>query len=296
MMHNQSLVKRMHTTSISGDKYRLVIDLCNKTLYLTFVHYRQLVDDADGDRGTDVRQTTSSSGNRVISITKNEDMWNSIMHEHKEQNANCDGFLSWDRKREKYWGMSTEQYGKCNKCEYRSGRYVLYDEIITGHRGRRAAMINHGVHVGLSQVSLGPTGLKTILHSCNIPAPTNCGMQKAANKVLPKLQEENIRDMHSLLGETKKKLAEQGLPDNIMAFQIDGTYNNAIYSGIGKTPFCPATQTCYVVAENSTAEHKVVGLINKNKLCSKGKLHTSEQEIADCNCSANITIQTNIDR
>lgn len=38
--------------------------------------------------------------------------------------------------------------------------------------------------------------------------------------------------------------------------QCDGMYNNPLYSGVGETPFQPATQTVYSVAENVTKNTK----------------------------------------
>ncbi|CAC5377616.1 unnamed protein product [Mytilus coruscus] len=81
---------------------------------------------------------------------------------------------------------------------------------------------------------------------------------------------------------------------------MDGMYNNPLNSGVGRTPFQPATQTVYTTAENITTDHNILSINIKNKLCSKhssleldpdsGRLH------AECTdeCSANIPMVKSI--
>ena len=68
----------------------------------------------------------------------------------------------------------------------------------------------------------------------------------------------------------------RGHPESHIDVEGDGCYNNPLYSGIGKTPFQPATQSCYVVVENMTDKKLVINLVTKNKLCSHGKDHSNE--------------------
>ena len=53
--------------------------------------------------------------------------------------------------------------------------------------------------------------------------------------------------------------------------QADGCYNNALYSGVGKTPFQPSTQAIYVVPEIETNKKQIINVQTKSKLCSKRK-------------------------
>ena len=46
-------------------------------------------------------------------------------------------------------------------------------------------------------------------------------------------------------------------------------YNNPLYSGVGETPFQPATQTVYSIAENVTNKHQIIKVVPKNKICPK---------------------------
>ena len=49
--------------------------------------------------------------------------------------------------------------------------------------------------------------------------------------------------------------------------QADGCYNNALYSGVGKTPFQPSTQAIYLFAENETDRNQIINLQTISKLC-----------------------------
>ena len=116
-------------------------------------------------------------------------------------------------------------------------------------RGRKAASINHGMQVGLSQVSMGNAGLRKVLLSGNIPAPSSSGMQYTANKISEKLIKANKSDMEQIRGELSSINKIRGHPKKEIDIESDGCYNNPIYSGINKTPFQPATQVCYVIIE-----------------------------------------------
>ncbi|XP_063419337.1 uncharacterized protein LOC134702198 [Mytilus trossulus] len=73
-------------------------------------------------------------------------------------------------------------------------------------------------------------------------------------------------------------------------------YNNNLYSGVGKTPFQPATQVIYSLAENVTQQHDIIGLVVHNKLCSKGK-HLKPSDEHQClgkDCSATIPFEKSI--
>ncbi|VDI17826.1 Hypothetical predicted protein [Mytilus galloprovincialis] len=75
----------------------------------------------------------------------------------------------------------------------------------------------------------------------------------------------------------------------------DGCYSNPLYSGIGKTPFQPATQSCYVVVENMTDKKLVINLVTKNKLCSHGKDHSNENITnKNCKCTQNLQMVESI--
>ena len=69
--------------------------------------------------------------------------------------------------------------------------------------------------------------------------------------------------------------------------QSDGMYNNPLYSGVGETPFQPATQTVYSFAENVTNKHQIIKVVTKNKICSKHS-HLLDEGTVDHHCSPGV--------
>ena len=230
-----------------------------------------------------------------------EILWNKVFHEHQLQHPECPGILLWDLEKEQKWGLSSRQCVKCTKCKYRSKRYPLYEELETGKPGRKAAKVNTAIHVGLSQTPIAQTSLRKILLSGNIRVPAASSLQRRANQVMKEISKINKKDMKRRREEIIEinKLRGKENPNQI-SLQTDGMYNNPLYSGVGRTPFQPATQTIYSGAENETTEHGILSLIKKNKLCSthpsldidedSGRLHNECTE----DCSANISMAKSI--
>lgn len=103
-----------------------------------------------------------------------------------------------------------------------------------------------------------------------------------------------MRDMAEHRKDVKEFNSMIGNKTAIIDIQCDSTYNNAVYSGVGRTPFQPATQCTHILVEDTTPEKKVIHITTKNKLCTLGKMHASDEEAKLCHCSANISLQTNI--
>ena len=140
----------------------------------------------------------------------------------------------------------------CDRCQYVSQRYNLYDEIETGKPGRKSATANVGLNIGLSQTPIGPSNVRKLCLRTNIPAPSRRGLQKCANKVCKTIENVNKSDMKARRKTLRTINLLRGQPETEIAVQSDGMFNNPLYSGIGKTPFQPATQCSYSVVENVT--------------------------------------------
>lgn len=221
-------------------------------------------------------------------------MWYEVYKEHRKHSRKCTGMLSWDMASEERRGMGCREAVVCSICDYKSRMYTLYEEVDTGARGRKSADLNLGLQVGLSLSPIGPTGYRRLCLSSNLAAPSCVSLQKTANKVNKQIINENIKDMKRRRQRLKQINILRGLksPENINV-QSDGMYNNPLYSGVGKTPFQPATQMVYSVAENETRNHDIISLVTKNKLCSKHK-HLDREQTCGPSCSANIPFEKSI--
>ena len=230
-----------------------------------------------------------------------EEMWNACFNNHKDLKPDCEGKLLCDLKNEEKRGFGTRLNLICSKCDYKSERYTLYEEIVTKKRGRRASKLGTGIQVGLSQTPIAATGIRKIFLSGNIQAPVSSSLQRRANNVMPEIERLNELDMQRRRQEIVdiNRLRGKENPSEI-SLQTDGMYNNPLYSGVGRTPFQPATQTIYSGAENETTKHNILAINIKNKLCSvhssldvsedSGKLHDKCTE----ECSANIPMVKSI--
>ena len=108
--------------------------------------------------------------------------------------------------------------------------------------GRRPANINQGIHVGLSQTSIGASSFTKVMCCMNTPPPSVSGMQKPAYTNMKVIMEENVKDMKLRCRELRSLNILSGKNPASVNDQADGCYNNALYSGAGKTPFQPSTQ------------------------------------------------------
>ena len=89
--------------------------------------------------------------------------------------------------------------------------------------------------------------------------PSRKSLQKTLNKVMPLIESVNKADMshrcHQL--EDVNTLRGSDSPHAIPV-QSDGMYNNPLYSGVGETPFQPATHTVYSFTENVIKNTKLL--------------------------------------
>lgn len=244
-------------------------------------------------------------GYRIVRMNKVEEMWQEATAEHLKLKPKCTGKLQFDEEAEVKWGLGWQEGIKCSKCNYTSERKKLYNEVDSGRPGRKAADLNVGANVGLTHTPIGPTGLRSILHSVNIPAPAASGFQKQANQVNAALEDLNKKDMKARREKLKDQNELKGLPrDAPIRAEGDGRYNNPLFTAAGKTPFQPSSQATYSINENQTKSKDIIAIQTANKLCQTGALKAKKTgEVQQCktdkpahsgSCSANIAAHKSI--
>ena len=235
---------------------------------------------------------------RLVHMGKLEEMMNKGWSEHASSHPRCKGRLLFNFPAEEQRGVCTRQQLKCNTCNYKSNKHNLYTETDTDthtHRGRRSAQPNITLHVGLTKLPISTTSLRLICSCLLIPPPSVSGCQKTSNKVADSIVDTNESDMHTKREQLKEINRIRGADSNIINIQSDGMYNNALYSGIGKTPFQPATQVVYTAVEHTTKDKHVIAVSTKNKLCSKKhSIMDSEKCVHNATCSRNIPMAMSI--
>ena len=71
----------------------------------------------------------------------------------------------------------------------------MYEEVEIKSPGRKAAVVNLGHQVGLSQTPLGINGMRKSLLSTNTPPPSRKSLQKTSNKGMAMIESVNEADM-----------------------------------------------------------------------------------------------------
>ncbi len=210
-----------------------------------------------------------------------------IVNDHTKESPGCEAELTWCEENSEKRGLAWAESVKCKNCGYASEKTKLYDEVCTGKQGRRAAKANIGVQVALARQGISASGFTDVLSAANIPPPSTSGLQKAANKITPLLEEENKTDMSTIRRSLRQRnllLGQQ--PNHPIDVEADGTYNNRCGSAVGKSPMQAATQTTYLVAENVTPDKKIIAARTYSKLCKCDVQHSAGAH--KNNCKANL--------
>ena len=223
-------------------------------------------------------------------------MLNQVVRGHKAASPDCDGLLDWDMGAEERRGLTTILIMRCMICDYGSTKYKLYQGVHTKALSRKAATSNLGRQIGLSQTPLGNDGIWKILLSTNTPAPSRKTLQKSSNTVMSLIKALNESDMSRRCRQLVDVNTLRGCDSpNAVAVQCDGMYNNPLYSGVVETPFQPAIQTVYSMAEIVTSKKQIIKLVTKNKICSRhghllGEGHVDHSSSPGV-CGANLPMQ-----
>ena len=110
---------------------------------------------------------------RIFHTRKLWDMFNEVFQEHKQRSPDCRGRLDFDYATEQQRSLCWREKVVCDQCPYTSQRYNIYDEIETGKPGRKSATANVGLNIGLSQTPIGPSAVRKLCLSSNIPVYRN---------------------------------------------------------------------------------------------------------------------------
>ena len=135
----------------------------------------------------------------------------------------------------KKFGLCWRERLLCTECNYKSNTFILFEEEKSGNPGRCPACINQGLQVGLSPTSIGPSSFSKLLCSVSTPPLSASGMQKCANKTMPNIRKENIDDMMWRCQDLQSFKSLCRKDTKAANVQVDGCYDNALYSGVGKT-------------------------------------------------------------
>lgn len=185
-----------------------------------------------------------------------QDMFNSEIKSHNDSNKSCTGKLEFDGAGSRQRTLAFAERLKCTKCTYVSKYYKLYEEIVTGKRGRRAAKINVGLQLGLMSTPISNTGAIRILAHANMIPPHRASMQTMSNKVSASVETLNKQNMHDIRQNLREENEKCGHKDaSKVNVEGDSCYNNPLFNS-DTTPFQAGTIVTTTMCENNTKEKK----------------------------------------
>lgn len=231
---------------------------------------------------------------RIVHSQRVQDMWNEVFRDHQNSHPDCDGKLQWDTLGERQRGLCWQERTVCSGCNFKSKYYKLYKEVDTGKPGPKPASANIGAEVGLMHTRSGNTALRDVFLAAGLPAPSLKSMNKMSNNVGQQIIYTNDRDLKRQRNKIKEVIS---LRDDLGAgipVESDCSYNNAAYSGVGKTPFQPATQVVCTVSENATSDKAIIGMTAMNKLCPIGARKGYNCPKHDGHCASNLKMNRTI--
>jgi hypothetical protein len=156
-------------------------------------------------------------------------MVNEVTREHVNRNPTCKGNLSFDFEKELQWGFCWKESVICDKCQYKSKLYNLYQEVETGRPVREAATANLGLNIAMTQTPVGPSSVRKLLLGSNIPAPSVSGLQYTSKYFNEIIENENNEDMKQRRQHLSSINEMRGQPKNEKAIQGDAIYNNMLH-------------------------------------------------------------------
>ena len=124
-----------------------------------------------------------SDSYRLFHTGKFMEMFNKVFKEHRDFRPKCPGNLGFDFTTEKQWGLCWREKVVCNRCKYKSPGFNLYEDVDSGKPRRKAASVNVGLIVALTQITIGPSSIRRLYLGSNIPAPSRSSMNTNAGKV-----------------------------------------------------------------------------------------------------------------
>ena len=82
---------------------------------------------------------------RLLHTRRLWDMLNEVFHQHQQTSPSCGGQLDFDYASEQQRMLCWREKVICDRCQYESQMYNLYEEIKTGKPGRKPATANVGL-------------------------------------------------------------------------------------------------------------------------------------------------------
>ena len=241
-----------------------------------------------------------ATGHRLIDMQKLAETINLVWKQHKKDSPKCTKVdLIIPEEAESHRGIAVSIHFVCRHCDFISCVHKLYKEIPRQGRGRRTAVPNMALQLGLYQSNIAQSAAARILISMSVPPASMSSLQENANQCGDMMSKSNEADMANKRRKVVEVLQNRGMNANTpIGIEIDRQYNVPLSHGRRRTPFAPATQARDIAVENVTSEKYVISHQSFNKLCRYGQRQISAGFTPSCpnhpKCTANLKLHENI--
>ena len=241
-----------------------------------------------------------ATGHRVIDMQKLTEAINLACKQHREESPECSN-MEWmiPEDAENQRGIAISTHFVCTNCNYLTSAHKLYKEIPRKGPGRRTAVPNMALQLGLYQSNIAQSAATRILTSLSVPTASMSSLQEIANQCGEKMSKANEKDMAIKRQKVMEVLENRGMRrETPISIEIDRQYNVPLSHGRRRTPFAPATQARDVAVENVTSEKYIISHQSFNKLCRYGQRQIRAGCTPSCpdhpKCTANLKLHENI--
>ncbi|XP_019624491.1 PREDICTED: uncharacterized protein LOC109470151 [Branchiostoma belcheri] len=210
-------------------------------------------------------------GNRIVNMDKLAELVNLFIAGHRKANGRCKGECRFLKNLESKLGLGVKEALSCKACGYKTTATELFQRADTrrpGARGPLAVKLNiQAVTPGVKD-RYGPTALKPLFASLDIPDPGRTTMQKKmteASEVYADLNKAQMEQNCATLAEVKRHRIEAGLSEtSTIITESDAAYNNPPK---GRSRGQPGTQAECPTFEKETGQDMLLALTTTSQHC-----------------------------
>jgi hypothetical protein len=212
-------------------------------------------------------------GNRLVNMSKLEDLINSAYAGHFKSSPGCPGKFGFPGSSEINKGICTIVQLECQLCKYRTTFYKLYEEVESDKPGQKAAKPNVQLVHFLSKCPISYSDVQLLFACVESVCLSVSGIHKLINRYShiwtetnTAQIEENRRKVKDF--KTRREDVSATVTDQVdVSVEIDTSYASPPK---GRAMNQPSSQSVTPLLENDTNKKMLLGLTSFSRLCSHG--------------------------
>jgi hypothetical protein len=211
-------------------------------------------------------------GNRLVNMSKLEDLMNCVYTGHRESAPDCPGKFGFPGNSEISMGICTIVQVECRLCKYTTTGFKLYEEIENDKPGRKAAKPNVQLVHFLSKCPISYSDVQLLFACVESVSLSVSSIQKLVNRYAHIWTDTNMAQIEENRRKVKDYITRRedgaAVPDQVeVSVEIDTSYASPPK---GRAMTQPSSQSVTPLLENDTNKKLCLGLTSFSRLCSHG--------------------------